>query len=111
MIAERRMVVRYFVSRTVPGLARDEDFEPGISVQRKGFSNLPTALLWVARGSLFMARNQRCYCKRLENEHKGEPAWDGGPRQCKYCDREQWEPIVKRLARILLFHHKKDSKP
>ena len=101
MILERRNVVRFFAERIVP-CATDPDYEgPEFVTQRKGFSNQPTAFLWIARGALFVARAERCYCNKLQREYKGSPAWDGGPEQCRYCDRAKWDPVVERLARIL----------
>lgn len=96
---ERRRVVRHFATREVP--AHPDDPERETYLQRKGFSDQVRAWRWVARGSLFQARAQRCYCQRVADTYRGEPAMDGGPGQCRYCDPEQYGPVVARLARIL----------
>jgi hypothetical protein len=95
-----RRVPRYFASREVPTMGNSPDDRESY-VQRKGFADAKRAWLWVARAALFWARAQHCYCKRLEQEYRGEPAMDGGPDQCRYCDKEKWRPVVERLARIM----------
>jgi hypothetical protein len=100
-IVEKRTVARFFASRTV------FDFEGDERTQRKGFARVVDAYRWVARAALFNARDARCHCKRIEREYTGDPARDGGPCQCRYCDPKQWLPIVERLTRIM---RSRDSK-
>lgn len=80
-------------------------------VQVRTFFVEPAAWLWVARASLFAARAARCQCKRIEREYRGSPAMDGGPGQCRLCDREQWRPAVERLARILRARSNRKANP
>ena len=97
-----RTVRRYFASRMVPSKGNfDDGGGDDYYTQRRGFADAPRAWLWVARGALFRARIERCYCARVKAEYRGEPAWDGGPGQCRYCDQDKWRPVVARLARIM----------
>ena len=82
------MVPVFRARRTAPST-----FIEGSEVtQWKTFHSESAAWRWVARGSLFRARRDRCSCGGNYDE-------DGFC--CRYCDPKQYGPIVDRLARIL----------
>lgn len=108
----RRVCPRFFATREVP--TRREESDGELYTQRRSFAVEAAAWRWVARGALFVKRAAECYCdKVVQPVYRGSPAWDGGPdapKQCEYCDQNQWAPVVARLARIMMSRAKAERK-